>query len=154
MYYFRYLEAEKECDAALKLDPTFVKAIHRRAVARKYLNKLDGAREDLLYILDIEPENKTSSKLLKEVEEALSKSKDELEVRPMKLSAIVTSEEKRDIEKEEKVIPTPNKEVILDTKIMPNKETTSIESVTIENSKAEINHKKTAFEWKEQVRYI
>jgi tetratricopeptide (TPR) repeat protein len=127
-----------------------VKALYQRAVARRHLNKLDGAREDLLHILDIEPENETSSKLLKEVEEALGKTRDESKVRPMKLPAIVNREEKRDIKKEEKVVATSNKEVILDPKTVPNKETASAESAMIENSIEEINHKKAAFEWKEQ----
>ncbi len=42
----RFTEAEKDCDRALTLDAGFVKAYHRRGVARTGLGRSDAARQD------------------------------------------------------------------------------------------------------------
>jgi hypothetical protein len=50
--------AEQDCDIALTIDPTYIKAYHRRGVARVGLAKLQLAREDFKRVLEAEPGNK------------------------------------------------------------------------------------------------
>ncbi|KAK3915226.1 RNA polymerase II-associated protein 3, partial [Frankliniella fusca] len=52
-----YKAAETDCTSALALDSTYVKALHRRGLARKELNQLDEAAVDLLRATEIEPNN-------------------------------------------------------------------------------------------------
>jgi tetratricopeptide (TPR) repeat protein len=53
----KHAEAEADCTAALRLDPTYVKAWHRRAAARKQLGKLLEAAADFEEVLRLEPSN-------------------------------------------------------------------------------------------------
>ena len=45
-------EAEQDCDAALMIEPTYVKARMRRAQARRALGNYDGALEDIEVALE------------------------------------------------------------------------------------------------------
>lgn len=60
-------KAEYDCNIALRLDNTYVKAYLRRAAAREALNKLEDARLDLLRVLELEPKNSESRKKLEEL---------------------------------------------------------------------------------------
>lgn len=53
----RPLEAEADCTAALQLDPSYVKAWHRRGTARRQLGKLVEAAADFEEVLRLEPSN-------------------------------------------------------------------------------------------------
>lgn len=57
IYYRRYKEAETDCTTALQIDPQYVKAYHRRALALKELNQLKEAHENLIKALELEPNN-------------------------------------------------------------------------------------------------
>lgn len=57
----QYTEAEQDCTAALQLDPSYVKALHRRGTARKQLGKFLEAAADFEEALRLEPANKTLS---------------------------------------------------------------------------------------------
>lgn len=59
-------EAEEDCDAALLIDPGFVKALLRRAQARHAAEKYDGALEDLEAALEKEPRNSAARSLMQE----------------------------------------------------------------------------------------
>ena len=50
--------AEKDCDVALSIDPTYVKALQRRGTSRWKQSKLQGALQDFNKVLSIEPGNK------------------------------------------------------------------------------------------------
>ncbi|XP_034247061.1 RNA polymerase II-associated protein 3-like isoform X2 [Thrips palmi] len=52
-----YRAAETDCTSALTLDGSYVKALHRRGLARKELSQLDEALEDLKRAFDLEPNN-------------------------------------------------------------------------------------------------
>lgn len=52
-----YRAAETDCTSALSLDSTYVKALHRRGLARKELNQLRDAAEDLYRASELEPNN-------------------------------------------------------------------------------------------------
>ncbi|VDK38009.1 unnamed protein product [Taenia asiatica] len=58
----RFASAEADCSTALTIDPKLVKALYRRAHARKALGKLDEAVSDLKRVLDVEPRNSTALK--------------------------------------------------------------------------------------------
>ncbi|XP_037295135.1 RNA polymerase II-associated protein 3-like isoform X1 [Manduca sexta] len=49
--------AESDCTEALRLDPTYVKALQRRAAARERLGSLRAAATDLTRVLELEPKN-------------------------------------------------------------------------------------------------
>ena len=59
-------EAEQDCDAALMIEPTYVKARMRRAQARRALANYDGALEDIEVALEIEPRNAPARKMMSE----------------------------------------------------------------------------------------
>ncbi|XP_044746948.1 RNA polymerase II-associated protein 3 [Coccinella septempunctata] len=63
----RMEKAEQDCNIAIKLDNTYVKAYQRRSAAREALNKLEDARLDLLRVLELEPKNSESRKKLEEL---------------------------------------------------------------------------------------
>ena len=56
----RFEEAEEDCNTSLKLDPTFVKAYHRRGTARSHTGKMEQALDDFKKVLSIEPHNKAA----------------------------------------------------------------------------------------------
>ncbi|KAF8567471.1 hypothetical protein P879_09648, partial [Paragonimus westermani] len=60
----RYASAESDCSAALALDSKCIKALFRRALARKNLDKSQEATEDLETILKLDTDNKAALKEL------------------------------------------------------------------------------------------
>lgn len=56
--------AESDCSEALRLDPTYVKALQRRATARERLGSLRSASHDLNEVLKLEPHNTAARKQL------------------------------------------------------------------------------------------
>jgi tetratricopeptide (TPR) repeat protein len=61
-----YAEAEEDCDAALLVDGTAVKAWLRRAQSRHAQSNYEGALEDLERALDLEPRNSAARTLMAE----------------------------------------------------------------------------------------
>merc|ERR1712136_152376 len=59
--------AEADCDAALELDPAYVKALLRRGAARMALNKLEEAKVDFEDVLFLEASNKQAKQELAKV---------------------------------------------------------------------------------------
>ena len=55
--FLRYAAAEVDCTEALKLDPTYGKAVARRATARAKLKKFKEAKEDQERLLELQPNN-------------------------------------------------------------------------------------------------
>lgn len=78
-YLIRFAEAEEDCNKSLDLDPTFVKAYHRRGTSRANTGKIELAISDFEKVLSIEPHNKAAlqelEKLLKFKENENEKSK-------------------------------------------------------------------------------
>lgn len=71
-----YEEAERDADAALKLDPDHLKSISRRGQARFYLKKYKTALGDLVIVNQREP-SKLITELLKKTNEKLVEIKQE-----------------------------------------------------------------------------
>jgi len=67
----KYSEAEEDCSRAIKHDPTYEKALFRRAQCRNFLGKLEGAKLDYQAVLKINPKNKLAKKELSEIEARL-----------------------------------------------------------------------------------
>ncbi|XP_076369567.1 RNA polymerase II-associated protein spaghetti isoform X2 [Tachypleus tridentatus] len=65
--------AEQDCDMAITLDPTYLKAFHRRGVARFGLKKYDLAKADFQTVLEVEPENQQTKAELGKLEKELKK---------------------------------------------------------------------------------
>ena len=63
----QWSEADRDCSAALELDATNVKALYRRAMARRGLGRLEDAATDADRCLAIEPVNKPALQLKREV---------------------------------------------------------------------------------------
>lgn len=57
-------KAEKDCSAALKINPTNLKALVRRCNTRLERNDIRGAEQDVRSALQIEDSDKELSKLL------------------------------------------------------------------------------------------
>jgi tetratricopeptide (TPR) repeat protein len=72
--YKRFQEAEEDCNKSLTLDPTFVKAYHRRGTARNSLGKLDLAKKDFEKVLSLEPHNKAAQMELERVVKLIDQS--------------------------------------------------------------------------------
>ncbi|KAJ2948715.1 hypothetical protein O0L34_g7972 [Tuta absoluta] len=60
-------QAETDCTEALRLDPTYVKALQRRATARERLGSLRAASRDLAEVLRLEPRNNAAKAQLRAV---------------------------------------------------------------------------------------
>jgi Tfp pilus assembly protein PilF len=58
---FRYGAAIQDCDTALELNRTYVKAYARRATAKQSLGRLKEAKEDYEQLLILQPGNKQAS---------------------------------------------------------------------------------------------
>lgn len=67
----QFKSAEADCTIAIQLDDKYIKAMHRRAVAREALKQYKEAKADLDKVLCLEPENKESQKLLDKIEKIL-----------------------------------------------------------------------------------
>jgi RNA polymerase II-associated protein 3 len=72
--YKRFQEAEEDCNKSLTLDPTFVKAYHRRGTARNSLGKLDLAKKDFEKVLSLEPHNKAAQMELERIVKLIDQS--------------------------------------------------------------------------------
>eukprot|EP01132_Coremiostelium_polycephalum_P001239 gene1239-1563_t len=59
-----YNQAEIECTRSINLDPTYIKAYHRRGLARVELKKFDDSIQDFKFVLKHEPNNKDTQKEL------------------------------------------------------------------------------------------
>nr|CAG4640724.1 EOG090X03B7 [Eulimnadia texana] len=60
----KFNEAEEDCTLSLKLDPSYLKAYHRRGCARVQLGKYAEAEEDFRKVLAMEPHNKAAEQEL------------------------------------------------------------------------------------------
>merc|ERR1712050_780251 len=69
----KHSEAEEDCTRALKYDPSYEKALFRRAQCRNILGKLEGSKKDFLEVLKNNPSNKLARKELSEIEKRLNK---------------------------------------------------------------------------------
>ena len=67
----RFKEAEADCNTCLALDPTFVKAYHRRGTARAALGDFDRALSDFKKVLSLEPHNKAAQTELQRLEASM-----------------------------------------------------------------------------------
>jgi len=65
--------AEADCNAALELDPAYVKALLRRGAARMALNKLEEAKVDFEDVLFLEASNKQAKQELAKVKKLIDK---------------------------------------------------------------------------------
>lgn len=63
--------AEEDCNQALQWDPTYVKAYHRRGLAREGLAKKALALEDFRKVLSLEPNNREARQHLTKLEKEL-----------------------------------------------------------------------------------
>ncbi|XP_051886414.1 RNA polymerase II-associated protein 3 [Pristis pectinata] len=91
----KYAVAESDCNLAIALDKSFLKAYLRRGAARFKLNNLQGAKEDFEMVLSLDAENFEASNELRKVNEALApkqSNKDENQSNNEKMDA---SEEKK-----------------------------------------------------------
>lgn len=79
----------------MRLDPTYVKALHRRATARIQLNQNEEALEDLTKVLAIEPNNVESLKELQKLEKIIESLKPKIDI--MKHVKPSTSQESLEI---------------------------------------------------------
>ncbi|XP_043802645.1 RNA polymerase II-associated protein 3 [Apis laboriosa] len=91
-----FYSAESDCSAAIQLDETYIKAYHRRAIARMNLKQYKEAKLDLEKILKLEPFNKEAKLLFNQIENKIkySKTSTEVEENIKKLSKNTTFEKK------------------------------------------------------------
>ncbi|KAK9712828.1 RNA polymerase II-associated protein 3 [Basidiobolus ranarum] len=68
----RYSEAEKDCTLGLGIDPSNIKALWRRGIARRHLGKLVEAKQDLEKALKIEATNQAVKTELSLIVKALN----------------------------------------------------------------------------------
>ncbi|XP_061919405.1 mitochondrial import receptor subunit TOM34 [Entelurus aequoreus] len=64
----QFKDAVRDCDEALMIDRTNVKALYRRAQAHKELKDVKACKNDLHKLLEVEPKNVAAVKLLQEVQ--------------------------------------------------------------------------------------
>lgn len=70
---YSFYSAEADCTAALQINNNYVKAYHRRALARIELEDYDAAKRDIERVLNLEPSNKEAMTMLKNVNKKLEK---------------------------------------------------------------------------------
>ncbi|KAG6794863.1 RNA polymerase II-associated protein 3 [Apis mellifera caucasica] len=75
-----FYSAESDCSAAIQLDETYIKAYHRRAIARMNLKQYKEAKLDLDKILKLEPFNKEAKLLFNQIENKIKYLKTSTEV--------------------------------------------------------------------------
>ena len=63
----RYGAAEADCDQALALDPSYIKAYLRRGAARFQLGRVQEAEADYREVLRLEPGNRQAQEELKNI---------------------------------------------------------------------------------------
>uniref|UniRef100_A0A915IMA6 Uncharacterized protein n=1 Tax=Romanomermis culicivorax TaxID=13658 RepID=A0A915IMA6_ROMCU len=64
----RFYEAKLDCDEAIKLDSTYVKAYFRRGLANSSLKDVDSAITDFNCVLELDPNNKEAKNELIKLE--------------------------------------------------------------------------------------
>ncbi|XP_071349848.1 mitochondrial import receptor subunit TOM34 [Trachinotus anak] len=64
----RYADAVRDCDEALVIDSSNIKALYRRAQAHKELKDVNTCVDDLNRLLKVEPKNSAALKLLQEAQ--------------------------------------------------------------------------------------
>ncbi|XP_039971763.1 mitochondrial import receptor subunit TOM34 [Xiphias gladius] len=64
----QYRDAVRDCDEALMIDSSSIKALYRRAQAHKELKDIKACVDDLNSLLKVEPKNTAALKLLQEVQ--------------------------------------------------------------------------------------
>ncbi|XP_018533752.1 mitochondrial import receptor subunit TOM34 [Lates calcarifer] len=64
----QYRDAIRDCDEALMIDSSNIKALYRRAQAHKELKDIKACVDDLNSLLKVEPKNTAALKLLQEVQ--------------------------------------------------------------------------------------
>ena len=72
-------EAEADCTVALDLDPTYVKALQRRATARLRLGRLEESLSDFEGVLRLEPGDRLAKGEVERIEKALAAKKEQEE---------------------------------------------------------------------------
>ncbi len=65
----RYGAAIQDCDTALDLDSTYIKAYARRATAKQSLGRLKEAMEDYKQLLSLQPGNKQASEGIEKIKQ-------------------------------------------------------------------------------------
>eukprot|EP00879_Flechtneria_rotunda_P012070 GHRR01012605.1.p1 GENE.GHRR01012605.1~~GHRR01012605.1.p1 ORF type:complete len:527 (+),score=243.09 GHRR01012605.1:615-2195(+) len=75
----RYVEAEQDCTAAVAMEGSYVKALHRRGTARRQLGKLLEAAGDFEEAFRLEPSNKS---LLADRDSALAQYLQQQNIKP------------------------------------------------------------------------
>ena len=96
--HYSFAEAEEDCNKSLVLDPTFVKAYHRRGVARFSLKKLDLAIKDFEKVLSMEPHNKAAQVELEKLRNQREPQKKEIRVD----RSLLSTNKPLDLKKKEK----------------------------------------------------
>ncbi|XP_066585743.1 RNA polymerase II-associated protein 3 [Prorops nasuta] len=71
----KFYFAETDCTRALQIDESYIKAYHRRAIARMETKQYKEATEDIAKLLELEPSNKQANLLLTEIEKRIECSK-------------------------------------------------------------------------------
>ncbi|KAL2939840.1 Tetratricopeptide repeat protein 1 [Bienertia sinuspersici] len=78
----KYDETAKECSKALELNPTYVKALHRRGEAYEKLERYEEAIADMKKILEVDPSNDQARRNIVRLEplarEKMEKMKEEM----------------------------------------------------------------------------
>ncbi|KAM7421909.1 hypothetical protein PAMA_010130 [Pampus argenteus] len=69
----QYRDAVSDCDEALMIDSSNIKALYRRAQAHKELQNINACVDDLNRLLKVEPKNTAAEKLLQEVQKKKKK---------------------------------------------------------------------------------
>ncbi|GAB5364936.1 hypothetical protein AAMO2058_001012900, partial [Amorphochlora amoebiformis] len=69
----RYREAELDCSKALEKNPKFLKALHRRTIARKNQGKIAAALRDADQMAKLAPTNGSAILLLRQLKSASKK---------------------------------------------------------------------------------
>lgn len=73
----KYIEAERDCTTAIKLDVSYIKAWQRRATARVGLKQLELALEDYKKVLTLDPNSKTAKQEVKTLPKRILEAKEE-----------------------------------------------------------------------------
>jgi len=115
-------EAEEDCTRALRHDPTYEKALFRRAQARDQLGKLEGAEKDYSELLKLDPKNRAARKEIEALKKRLHKKIKFTTERPENFSKTKLREIKiKEINKPQNVIDKENEEKRLNRKIIQEK---------------------------------
>ncbi|XP_078075837.1 RNA polymerase II-associated protein 3 isoform X2 [Mustelus asterias] len=110
----KYAVAESDCNLAIALDKSFVKAYLRRGAARMKLQNVQGAKEDFEMVLNMDAQNFEAQNELRKVNEALGSEQ------PGKDQNQLSQNEEMDTNKEEKLTGTQAKQQAIFEKDLGN----------------------------------